>query len=805
MRLFAIMLSMFPALLFAQSGYKKTTRTIRPGLTIVESNYIYQLKDPEMKVYLGPFVDGKPLYGLFDEKKGKLILEPRYFGYDMAWAGMVGRLIVWDTSFYYGIFDVDSEKWVVHPDRKFTSINRYSEGLAVVKVNKGKIGSSNYADDRSGCVDSTGRLVIPTDYYTLFDSKEGLLNFTKPNEKGYGYIDRNNKAVIPLSPSLQTPGFFKDGIAKVGHAINDQGKALYGFIDRTGKYIIKTEYTEVDDFFLGYAIVYLNKPSSYTFDENTRAGVINRKGQTVIPTQYKYVTMFDMKKKTFKVTTLDNKYGLTDSTGKFIIPATYKDMQPLIDGYFIATDGAGQTGIADASGKWANPPKAGMKIERLHRRKILMHDGRKISLFNNDMKPLFKDVDATIYKLDQGDIAMVSPMGISVYDTTGRLRGSRMIAGIDPKGYIRMTKDSVVVSTSASSQQVFNVPNRTSVPLSVVPRSNIFPNGVFIGQSPETKRFSYYNLEGKAVSGPFDAALAFSEGIAAVKLDQMQLPYLIDEKFKAIPLKDGVSSYVGPMSEGLGLFQEQGVVGFVDPTGKRKFFVRAQKASACKEGRIVIVDEKGYHVIDRNGKRIVAKDYQEVQEFSNGLARFRSGGLIGFMDTTGKEVIPATFQDASPFQPRGAIVQSGGTFHLINRKGERVGTENYTAARPGSEGTFPVQLNGRYGLIDDAGKMMIPFQYDMILGTSKGVVAARQGDEFVILTRTGQAMFKVKADQILPLSKDYFAYKAGDFYGILDAKGNIVLEPSATAISEMQNGNVLLGSRKSKYFTIKLQ
>lgn len=65
--------------------------------------------------------------------------------------------------------------------------------------------------------------------------------------------------------------------------------------------------------------------------------------------------------------------------------------------------------------------------------------------------------------------------------------------------------------------------------------------------------------------------------------------------------------------------------------------------AASKEGTIVVAKNGKYGVIDTKGKTVVPLKYEELNDFSEGMASFRKGEKWGFIDKTGKEVIPAIY------------------------------------------------------------------------------------------------------------------------------------------------------------------
>ena len=74
-----------------------------------------------------------------------------------------------------------------------------------------------------------------------------------------------------------------------------------------------------------------------------------------------------------------------------------------------------------------------------------------------------------------------------------------------------------------------------------------------------------------------------------------------------------------------------------------------------------VIDSKGWACIDTQGKILVRPFIFDngPDFFSEGLARFREDGRIGFFDEAGRKVIPAQFDFAWPFENGVARVGSG--------------------------------------------------------------------------------------------------------------------------------------------------
>jgi len=104
-------------------------------------------------------------------------------------------------------------------------------------------------NNKLGMVDSTGNIVIPTQYDEVF-----------PFNNGRGFVMKDGKyAAITYSGKLLTSFLFD----QVGGFSNDAALVVVnrrqGFINQSGKYIVQPQYNDATYFFHGFARIYFDK------------------------------------------------------------------------------------------------------------------------------------------------------------------------------------------------------------------------------------------------------------------------------------------------------------------------------------------------------------------------------------------------------------------------------------------------------------------------------------------------------------------------------------------------------------------
>ena len=166
---------------------------------------------------------------------------------------------------YYGLVRITNNKKVWYANTDGVAIDAdfvdpsigFKYGIAVAKK-----------EEKYGCIDRTGKLVVPY-IYDYIDNKpsEGLLIVKKDNK--YGYVDTMGNLVVPTEWSY-TEGFH-EGLAKVKNGMKTH------FIDKSGRVIISLDYDDVGDFYDGMAYVM----------KDGKLGYIDKTGKLTVPCVYK--------------------------------------------------------------------------------------------------------------------------------------------------------------------------------------------------------------------------------------------------------------------------------------------------------------------------------------------------------------------------------------------------------------------------------------------------------------------------------------------------------------------------------------
>jgi hypothetical protein len=206
--------------------------------------------------------DGK--WGYIDTT-GKVVIAEK-FAQAAAFSEGVA-LVTEDTAGKYGYID-KTGKYVIEP--AFAAAGPFKQGLAAASTEK---------NGKWGYIDPSGKFVIEAKFDAIADFSEGYAvagqlvpgkDATKPGGITYGLIDKTGAWVA--QPTYARIGNVSDAMARV-QIINTDGSISGGFIDTTGKLVLSsTKWMPAGDFSEGLAVVAVGK--KYGFIDKTGAYVL---------------------------------------------------------------------------------------------------------------------------------------------------------------------------------------------------------------------------------------------------------------------------------------------------------------------------------------------------------------------------------------------------------------------------------------------------------------------------------------------------------------------------------------------------
>ncbi len=240
--------------LYTLEGQWDGAKDFSEGMAAVKLDGKWGYIDTEGRVIVEPKYDGANSFseGLaavqsggkwgYIDKTGAVVIA---FTFDSTFAFSEG-LAAYSSGYYYGYIDTTGAKVT---DAVYSEASSFQGGVACVKK-----------DGRYGYIDKTGTPVTEFIYGIEADADEGLIPvFYGDSSRGIntGYIGTDGKQVLDFLWYDAKP--FSEGLA----AACDEYTKPYGFIDKTGAYVIEPAWDSVENFVSGRAVVEKNRLYTY--------------------------------------------------------------------------------------------------------------------------------------------------------------------------------------------------------------------------------------------------------------------------------------------------------------------------------------------------------------------------------------------------------------------------------------------------------------------------------------------------------------------------------------------------------------
>ncbi|KPQ31864.1 MAG: S-layer homology domain [Phormidesmis priestleyi Ana] len=241
---------------------------------------------------------------------------------------------------------------------QFSFAENFSSGRALVYDSR---------KNRYGFIDANGRLVIPVQYASARSFQEGLAAvFDGENCWCWGFIDPTGALVLPFQYSAV--GNFSEGLAWVNTlpGMNER----YGFINRSGQMVIADRFGAVESFYDGLAAVYQSAADGLP----PRTGYIDHAGQWAEPPAPFQGIEVSLQRSTlrhdrweaspnrrsyndqgFRVDQRDNKFGIVNRQGEFVIAPIYAAVTFREEGYARVNYGGVQVSVLEGNDGMGSP------------------------------------------------------------------------------------------------------------------------------------------------------------------------------------------------------------------------------------------------------------------------------------------------------------------------------------------------------------------------------------------------------------------------------------------------------------------
>lgn len=187
---------------------------------------------------------------------------------------------------------------------------------------------------------------------------------------------------------------------------------------------------------------------------------------------------------------------------------------------------------------------------------------------------------------------------------------------------------------------------------------------------------------------------------------------------------------------------ENGKYGFVNEQGDWKIYPQYDEIDTFSEGLARIKMKGQYGYINKQGKIIIKCQFIRALAFSEGLACVKINEKYCFIDKQGVLIIPAKFDSANFFREGLGKIKINSKWGFSDKSGNLVIPAKFDNVEHFSEGLAIIIINGKYGFINQQGRIVIPIQYDYANSFIQGKAKVKQNGETFYINQQGNRIGK---------------------------------------------------------------
>lgn len=153
--------------------------------------------------------------------------------------------------------------------------------------------------------------------------------------------------------------------------------------------------------------------------------------------------------------------------------------------------------------------------------------------------------------------------------------------------------------------------------------------------------------------------------------------------------------------------------------------------------------------------------------------------------------LPESIEQLGPFAENYISFKKDGQWGFLDEVGQLRIANRYDSVANFSEGIAPVKLIGKWGAINRKEEIVLQPEYDSISGFYNALSVVKVGEKYGLVDRTGRNVLDTKYD-FIKRNKDWIYLEIAKLKGVSDIRGRIIKSPQYDKITVLKQGYFLV-------------
>ena len=180
------------------------------------------------------------------------------------------------------------------------------------------------------------------------------------------------------------------------------------------------------------------------------------------------------------------------------------------------------------------------------------------------------------------------------------------------------------------------------------------------------------------------------------------------------------------------------------------------------------------NLMDKNGKLISDKWFDDVLDFNDGFATVKLNGKYNYIDEHGKLLSDKWFDWVGNFKYGFAIVKLKFKWNLIDEHGKLLSDKWFGWVSNFNDGFATVQLNFKYNYINKHGKLLSDIWFDFISNFNDGFATVKLNGKYNYIDEHGKLLSDIWFDWVGNFKYGFAIVKLNNNYNYIDKHGKLL-------------------------------